>query len=69
MLYSFQMDVNNTLISTGMTAGIYLVYKMIKRYTLRSECHRENNSIEIAIVDLGEEKKEQEEKKEIEIEK
>jgi hypothetical protein len=67
------MDTTNTFISTGMSAGIYILYKMAQRYYFRSGCH--DRTLEITIVDKEEkeekekkDKEEHEEKKEAVIE-
>jgi hypothetical protein len=52
------MDTTNTFISTGMSAGLYVLYKVAQRYYFRSGCH--NNTLEIAIVDKEGEAKEKE---------
>ena len=56
------MDVNNSLVSSGITVSLYVIYKVVKRYTVKSECHKETNTIEIVIkdneIDKEEEKKE-----------
>ena len=56
------MDVNNSLVSSGITVALYVIYKVVKRYTVKSECHKETNTIEIVIkdneIDKEEEKKE-----------
>lgn len=45
---------NNTLISSGISAGLYILYKIVQRYYFRSGCH--NNTLEITVVDKEEEK-------------
>jgi hypothetical protein len=52
------MDIQNNLISTAISAGVYILYKMIQRYYFRSGCH--NNTLEISIVDKEEKKEEKE---------
>jgi hypothetical protein len=52
------MDATNTFISTGMSAGLYILYKMAQRYYFRSGCN--NRTLEITIVDKEEEKKQKE---------
>jgi hypothetical protein len=49
------MDTTNTFISTGMSAGLYVLYKLAQRYYFRSGCH--DNTLEIAIVDKEAEEK------------
>ena len=50
------MDITNTLVSSGITAGIYILYKLLQRYYIRSGCH--DNTLEITITDKVEEKPE-----------
>ena len=45
------MDVNQTLISSGITIGTYGLYKLIqfaRRYYIESSCH--DNTLEISVV-------------------
>ena len=60
-------NINDILISTGITSAVYIIYKIIQRlyqrYYLSSECHYETHSLEIMVVDR-EEKKEEKEKEE-----
>ena len=64
-------NINDILTSTGITSGVYVLYKMAQRlyqrYYLSSECHSETHSLEIMVVDREEKKPEIEltEKKEI----
>lgn len=51
------MDINNTLISAGISAGLYVFYKLVQRYYFKSGCH--NNTLEISIVDKEAEAKEE----------
>ena len=48
-------EVNNVLISSGITAGLYVVWKAAQsayhRYYLTSECVREGRTLEISIVE------------------
>lgn len=55
------MDATNTFISTAMSAGLYILYKMAQRYYFRSGCH--DRTLEITIVDKEQEKKEEHEEK------
>ena len=62
------MDTINTLVSTALSAGLYILYKIAQRYYFRSGCH--NRTLEITIVDKEDEstkedgsKKEDESKK------
>lgn len=48
------MDTANTFISTGISAGLYILYKVAQRYYFRSGCH--DNTLEIAVVDRETEK-------------
>jgi hypothetical protein len=57
------MDINNILISTGFSSGLFGLYKLIQHYRLKSECNKSNQLI-ITIVDTKEEKKEEEKKEE-----
>jgi hypothetical protein len=43
------MDTNQTLISSAISIGAYIVYKIAQRYYLRSGCH--DRTLEISIVD------------------
>jgi hypothetical protein len=52
------MDATNTFISTGMSAGLYILYKMAQRYYFKSGCH--NRTLEITIVDKEEDSKQKE---------
>ena len=54
------MDTTNTFISTGMSAGLYVLYKLAQRYYFKSGCH--NNTLEITVVDKEEVKKDDEKK-------
>jgi hypothetical protein len=49
------MDTNQTLISSAISIGAYIVYKMAQRYYLRSGCH--DRTLEISIVDKESPKK------------
>ena len=46
------MDITNTLISTGLSAGLYIIYKIAQRYYFKSGCH--NSTLEISIIDKEE---------------
>lgn len=54
-------NINDILVSTGITSGVYIFYKILQRlwlrYYLSSECHSETHSLEITVVDREEEKK------------
>jgi hypothetical protein len=43
------MDVNQTLISAGISIATYILYKIAHRYYIRSGCH--DKTISITIVD------------------
>jgi len=43
------MDTNQTLISSAVSIGFYIVYKIAQRYYLRSGCH--DRIIQIEVVD------------------
>jgi cell division protein FtsL len=52
------MDTNQTLISTAISIGTYILYKVAQKYYVRSGCH--NSTIEIVIVNKEAEKEEKE---------
>jgi hypothetical protein len=56
------MDTNQTLISTAISVGTYILYKIAQRYYIRSGCH--NSTIEIVIVNKEAELEEKREEKE-----
>jgi transcriptional regulator GlxA family with amidase domain len=56
------MDTQNTFTSAGITAGLYILYKLVQRYYFRSGCH--NRTLEITVVDKEEEKTKEKEPKE-----
>ena len=61
------MDINGVLLSSGVTSGIYILYKTINHYRLRSSCN-ESNQLVVEIVDIErpvEEKKEEVKQEEI----
>ena len=62
------MNVNDALVSSGITSGIYILYKTINHYRLRSSCN-ESNELVLSIVDIEqpkvEEKKQAELKEEV----
>jgi hypothetical protein len=60
------MDIQQNLISTAISAGVYILYKIVQRYYVRSGCY--NNRIEIAIIDKEEKEEKKEKKEEITIE-
>ena len=39
------MDINNILVSTGLSTGVFIVYKIINNYRLKSECNQENQLV------------------------
>jgi hypothetical protein len=43
------MNIIDTLISSAITAGMYILYKLVQRYYIRSGCH--DNTLEIVISD------------------
>lgn len=55
------MDINQSLISTGISIGTYVLYKIAQRYYIRSGCH--NSTIELVIVNREAEAEEKAEKK------
>ena len=48
------MDTNSILTSSGISTGLYILYKLAQRYYFRSGCH--NRTLEIVVVDREEEK-------------
>jgi len=54
------MDTIQTLISSSISIAAYVIYKIIQRYYIKSNCNEEKISIEII-------KKDDDEKKEIEL--
>ena len=54
------MDTIQTLISSAISIGVYIIYKLIQRYYIKSRCNENNISIEIV-------KKDENEKKDIEL--
>jgi hypothetical protein len=48
------MDIQNNLISTAISAGLYILYKILQRYYFKSGCH--DNTLEISIIDTEEKK-------------
>jgi hypothetical protein len=63
------MNIEQSLITTCLSFGLYIIYKGIKAYRLRSSCN--NNTLEIEVVEIkdiesqknNEHKNEEEEKK------
>ena len=45
------MNINEILISSGITSGIYILYKGINHYRLQSSCNS-NNELVISVVDI-----------------
>ena len=43
------MDINSILLSTGLSTGIFIIYKIINNYRLKSECNQ-NNELVISVV-------------------
>jgi hypothetical protein len=43
------MDTVNTLISSAISIGVYVLYKVAKKYYVRSGCH--DSTLEITVVD------------------
>jgi len=48
------MDINQTLISAGISMASYILYKIAQRYYIRSGCH--DRTVELTIIDKEEEK-------------
>ena len=59
------MDSQSALINAGISAGMYILYKIAQRYYIRSGCH--DKTIEITIVDKEEKGEKEEKKGEIEL--
>lgn len=45
------MDIQNALISSGITSSIYIIYKTIQHYRIHSSCNQ-NNQLVIEVVDI-----------------
>jgi hypothetical protein len=45
------MDIQNALISSGITSGLYILYKTIQHYRIHSSCNQ-NNQLVIEVVDI-----------------
>lgn len=45
------MDIQSALISSGVTSGIYIIYKTIQHYRIHSSCNQ-NNQLVIEVVDI-----------------
>ena len=56
------MDTTNVLISTAISSGLYILYKTINHYRLKSECNKDNQLVititDTQKVEMTEEKKE-----------
>lgn len=50
-------NINNILISCSISTGLYIIYKTINHYRLRSSCNS-NNELVISVVDTNNEKNE-----------
>ncbi len=46
-------NINDILISTSISTALYVIYKTINHYRLKSECNKDNNIITITIVDTN----------------
>lgn len=57
-------DINTILINAGVSSGIFILYKIINHYRLRSECNQ-NNQLVISVVDIEKPDKPEQEMKEI----
>jgi len=64
-------SVNDALITTAITSGVYGLYKIVQHYRLRSSCNKDNQLV-VEVVDLEqpierpvEEKKEEVKQEEI----
>lgn len=49
------MNTENTLISSAISIGVYVLYKVAKKYYVRSGCH--DSTLEITVVDRETDKK------------
>ena len=45
------MNINEALVSSSITSSIYIIYKTIQHYRLKSECNKDNELV-VGIVDL-----------------
>jgi len=45
------MNINDALISSAVTSGVYILYKGINHYRLQSSCNS-NNELVISVVDI-----------------
>jgi len=45
------MNLNEALISSGITSGVYILYKGINHYRLQSSCNS-NNELVISVIDI-----------------
>lgn len=43
------MDINSILLSTGLSTSVFIIYKIINNYRLKSECNQ-NNELVISVV-------------------
>lgn len=48
-------DINTILINAGISTGIFILYKIINHYRVRSSCNS-NNELVISVVDTDKEK-------------
>lgn len=44
------MDINSILLSTGLSTSIFIIYKIVNNYRLKSECNQ-NNQLVISVVE------------------
>jgi hypothetical protein len=44
-------SVNDALITSGITSGVFLIYKIVQHYRLRSSCNQDNQLV-VEIVDI-----------------
>jgi hypothetical protein len=49
------MNTENTLISSAISIGVYVLYKVAKKYYVRSGCH--DSTLEITVVDRATDEK------------
>jgi hypothetical protein len=45
------MDIENVLLTSGITGAMYVIYKTIQHYRLQSSCNN-NNELVLSVVDI-----------------
>lgn len=48
------MDINASLITSGFSIGLFVIYKIVNHYRLKSSCNQ-NNELVISVVDIEQE--------------